>query len=247
MFYVLVQYCPYLFQTAFHLFETYDITIRSIISTSISLKCLSHLVSIGLSSVIHFRTPNSFTRPLVVLTKMFVEFNFVLLCAIASLARGEPRVAVAYLVSDNIEGTIFFTDVDGGVEVTGTITGLPAGQYGFHIHELGDISTCDAAGSHFNPDGNTHGGRDHEVRHVGDLGNIEFEGDGSGIARIDFVDNVISLSGYRNIVGRTLVLHADEDDLGLGGHEDSLSTGNAGARLACAVIGIKSPIDPWVQ
>lgn len=184
---------------------------------------------------------------MVFLAKMFVEFNFVLLCIVASLARVEPREAVAYLVSEKIIGTILFTDVDEGVQVTGTITGLPAGHYGFHIHQIGDISTCDAAGSHFNPDGNTHGARDHEVRHVGDLGNIEFEGDGSGIAEIDFVDNVISLKGDHNIVGRTLVLHAEEDDLGLGGHEDSLTTGNAGARLACAVIGIKSPIDPWLE
>lgn len=174
---------------------------------------------------------------------MFVEFNFVLLCIFASFARGKPRVAVAHLASEAINGTIYFTDVDGGVQVTGIITGLPAGQYGFHIHEIGDTSTCDAAGAHFNPDGNTHGARDHEVRHVGDLGNIEFVGGDSGIAKVDFVDNVISLNGCHNIVGRTLVLHEQEDDLGLGGHDNSLSTGNAGARLACAVIGIKSPID----
>lgn len=172
---------------------------------------------------------------------MLIEFNLVLLCIIVTLARGEPRVAVAHLVSEHINGTIYFTDVDGGVQVTGIITGLPAGHYGFHIHELGDTSTCDEAGAHFNPDGNTHGGRDHEIRHVGDLGNIEFVGDGSGVAEVDFVDNVISLRGCHNIVGRTLVLHADVDDLGLGGHENSLSTGNAGERLACAVIGIKSP------
>lgn len=33
------------------------------------------------------------------------------------------------------------------------------------------------------------------------------------------------------------MVHADEDDLGLGGHELSPSTGNAGDRLACGVVG----------
>lgn len=36
----------------------------------------------------------------------------------------------------------------------------------------------------------------------------------------------------------TLYSFLDVDDLGDGGHELSKSTGNAGARLACGVIGI---------
>lgn len=35
-----------------------------------------------------------------------------------------------------------------------------------------------------------------------------------------------------------LQVHADEDDLGKGGFEDSKTTGHAGGRLACGVIGV---------
>ena len=73
-------------------------------------------------------------------------------------------------------------------------------------------------------------------RHVGDLGNLQT--DAQGVAQYKMRDNVIKLRGSTaNIIGRGLIIHADEDDCGKGGFADSLTTGHAGERIACAVIG----------
>lgn len=114
---------------------------------------------------------------------------------------------------------------------------LVAGNHGFHIHEFGDNTNgCTSAGPHFNPLGKDHGAPADADRHVGDLGNIVATA--NKVAKVEIEDSIISLTGANNIVGRTLVVHADPDDLGKGGHELSKTTGNAGARIACGVIGI---------
>ncbi|EJT51784.1 Superoxide dismutase [Trichosporon asahii var. asahii CBS 2479] len=102
---------------------------------------------------------------------------------------------------------------------------------------FGDNSNgCTSAGSHFNPHGKNHGGPTDAERHVGDLGNVKT--DGSGNVDVNITDKQISLIGPYSIVGRSVVVHAGTDDLGKGGHQDSLTTGNAGGRAACGVIGI---------
>ena len=101
------------------------------------------------------------------------------------------------------------------------------------------IEGCKTAGPHFNPAGVVHGGPDTEVRHVGDMGNITAGDD--GVAHYDYEDRLIQLSGAESVIGRSVVCHAKVDDLGMGGDEESTKTGNAGARVACGVIGISGP------
>lgn len=116
---------------------------------------------------------------------------------------------------------------------------MAPGKHGFHVHEFGDNTNgCTSAGPHFNPNKKEHGAPDADVRHVGDLGNIE--ADAKGSAKINIKDSQISLKGPNSIIGRTVVVHADVDDLGLGGHELSKTTGNAGGRIGCGVIGFSS-------
>ncbi|XP_060829416.1 superoxide dismutase [Cu-Zn] [Bombus pascuorum] len=148
-------------------------------------------------------------------------------------------VKAVCVLQGEVKGTLYFEQSDNSspVKVTGQVTGLKQGLHGFHIHEFGDNTNgCTSAGPHFNPLKKDHGGPDAEVRHVGDLGNVE--ANASGVANVNITDKVIQLQGPHNIIGRTLVVHADPDDLGKGGVELSKTTGNAGARLACGVVGI---------
>ena len=83
-----------------------------------------------------------------------------------------------------------------------------------------------------------HGGRNDlpANRHVGDLGNII--ADAAGNVEAEFDDALLSLRGPLSIIGRSVVIHADEDDLGKGPHADSATTGHSGARIACGVAGL---------
>ncbi|XP_076043172.1 superoxide dismutase [Cu-Zn]-like [Oratosquilla oratoria] len=152
--------------------------------------------------------------------------------------KNEAKIATAVLKGD-VLGVLTFTQLlppVGNTTIKGTLAGLTPGKHGFHIHEKGDLSKgCISAGGHYNPYMRDHGAPEDTERHVGDLGNIEV--DETGTAVVDIVDNMITLVGPRSIVGRAIVIHAGVDDLGKGGHPDSLTTGNAGGRVDCAVIG----------
>jgi Cu-Zn family superoxide dismutase len=131
-----------------------------------------------------------------------------------------------------VSGIVKFEVVDNGVRVVADVTGLAPGKHGFHIHEYGDCSAIDgsSAGGHFNPTGMPHSMPSSDKRHVGDLGNIV--ADSTGTAHLDYVDTMISFSGPNSVIGRGVIVHEKEDDL------KTQPTGNAGARLACGVIGI---------
>ena len=140
--------------------------------------------------------------------------------------------------SDAVKGNILFMQAPGTPTlIKGTITGLKPGEHGFHIHEFGDMSKgCESMGGHYNPDDATHG--DLDKGHVGDLGNITAEEDGT--ASFSIQANRVELIGERSVVGRGLVVHSDQDDLGQGVDDESLKTGNAGDRLACGVITLRA-------
>lgn len=148
-----------------------------------------------------------------------------------------PIIAIA-VFTNTITGYVKFTEEKDRVRIDVNLTGLkPNSLHGFHVHEAGDLTDkCMSMCSHFNPYHATHGGPDSRHRHVGDLGNLQTNKKGD--AKYYYYDDLIKLRGVKcNIIGRGLIIHEDEDDCGQGENEESLRTGNAGKRIACAVIG----------
>jgi Cu-Zn family superoxide dismutase len=149
----------------------------------------------------------------------------------------KPIKAIAVFTEDII-GNVKFIEEQNKIRIDVFISGLkPNSLHGFHVHEAGDLSDkCTSMCSHFNPYKMTHGCPGMKNRHVGDLGNLQTNNKGE--AKYSFYDDFIKLRGTKaNIIGRGLIIHQDKDDCGQGGNAESLKTGNAGKRIACAVIG----------
>jgi Cu-Zn family superoxide dismutase len=148
--------------------------------------------------------------------------------------------AIAVFDNDKIKGVARFSEdlETNQVRIDVNITGLkPNSLHGFHVHEAGDLTDkCTSMCAHFNPYGKKHGCPGQKERHIGDLGNLRTNNKGQSI--YVFYDDCIKLRGTKcNIIGRGLIIHEGKDDCGKGGNDESLKTGNAGKRIACAVIG----------
>ena len=122
------------------------------------------------------------------------------------------------------------------VKVTGSIQGLSPGKHGLHIHSFGDerATSGSSLGPHFpNPwfIPTPHGLPNDRQRHWGDFGN--FVADTSGVARVDYVDRLVTLRG---IVGRGMVIHGGEDK-----GAAFQPSGASGPRMGTCVIGYANP------
>lgn len=145
---------------------------------------------------------------------------------------------VCVLKKDKINGIIFLEELSfDKTRIYGKVIGLkPNSEHAIHIHESGNLTDgCKSACAHYNPFNKKHGGPRDKERHVGDLGNLITNSKGDSY--FELVDQLVKLRGTYSVIGRSMIIHEDPDDLGRGGHSDSHTTGHAGVRLVCGVIG----------
>lgn len=120
-------------------------------------------------------------------------------------------------------GTVRFYRLPGSVLVAADVRGLPkteTGIFGFHIHDGGSCGgeAFSDAGAHYNPLNREH------PSHAGDLPPLFYC---QGRA---FLVTVTDRFTIPEILGKTVLIHADPDDF------HTQPAGNAGARIGCGII-----------
>ena len=143
------------------------------------------------------------------------------------------------VLAGEVYGVVIFKNNNGNVEITYNIKNLkPNSYHGFHIHESGDLRDgCNSLCSHYNPHSMQHGGLTDENSHAGDLGNIYADMNGQCNGQI-----ITDKFCLHEIIGRSVIIHEDPDDLGKSNEKDSKTTGHSGKRIGCGVIGRKVPL-----
>ena len=125
-------------------------------------------------------------------------------------------------------GSVLIEDTAEGARLTPNLSGLTAGEHGFHIHVNPDCGMAGQnAGGHYDP-ANTgrHEGPDGNG-HLGDLPRLAV--DGGGGATVPVVARRVQVS---DVVGRSLMVHAGGDN----NSDMPAALGGGGARVACGVI-----------
>ena len=133
-------------------------------------------------------------------------------------------------------GTITFSDTPAGLSIAPKLSGLPAGERGFHIHENPDCGPKEkdgamvaalAAGPHYDPGHSGKHAGPHGGGHKGDLPKLKVAADGTSSKTV--VVAGVSVADIRN---RSVMIHAGGDNYS----DTPAPLGGGGARIACGVI-----------
>ena len=168
--------------------------------------------------------------------KLMTTSLFVLALSLPAAAQDAGAIARFMDADGQSVGDVTLTQSTTGVNISGQLTSMTAGDHGLHFHETGSCDGAtqfESAGGHFNPTAHPHGLDNPQGPHSGDLPNVTSTADGTTPVELD--TNLISLTeglpGYVfDADGTALVIHAGPDDY------KTDPAGNSGDRVACAVI-----------
>ena len=146
-------------------------------------------------------------------------------------------MAVAVIQTNKMSGEIVAYQEQTGICLQVHFTKLPKGKHGCHIHKSGDLrgEGCKGLCEHYDKGTHNHGDgpSSKRERHTGDLGNIEIKEGQKEFKKKYHLSDV----SIKELWGRSIIIHEQEDELGLGSFEDSKTTGHSGARIGCAIFG----------
>lgn len=155
----------------------------------------------------------------------------------AANADGASATAQLRDAAGNRVGFAKLTQRDGDVVVKVRVHDLAPGFHGFHVHTIGACTPdFGAAGGHFNPGGANH------PNHAADMPVLLVKADGTGEARFD--TDRYRIEELFDADGSALMIHANPDNYANiptdrydpDPDASTLSTGDAGSRIACAVL-----------
>ncbi|HEU4435457.1 MAG TPA: superoxide dismutase family protein [Pyrinomonadaceae bacterium] len=122
-----------------------------------------------------------------------------------------------------------------GVRIKLDVKNLPAGEHGFHFHEMGKCEgpKFESAGAHFNPDKKMHGLKNPQGAHAGDMMNFTVRPNGTSTQTV--TNKFVNMGDQGGTAlfggnGTSLVIHAKADD------QKTDPSGNSGDRIACGVV-----------
>jgi Cu-Zn family superoxide dismutase len=150
------------------------------------------------------------------------------------VAPKELTVALSPKSGSKVSGTVVFTEENGVVSMTATMSGLEPGEHAIHIHQSSDCSSPDgkSTGGHWNPTNQPHGKWGAESGyHKGDIGNFTADENGDGSISISTDEWCMGCGDEtKDIIGKGIIVHAGVDDF------TTQPTGNAGGRVSCGGI-----------
>ena len=163
-------------------------------------------------------------------------------CLVGAASGNAAEISVTLNVADAKGvgaslGSVRIVETRYGLAFYPSVTGLPPGLHGFHVHETpscapgmrdGVSVAALAAGGHLDPGGTMRHGEPWGDGHLGDLPPLYVSADGSASSPV-----LAPRLKLADVMQRSLMVHAGGDN-----HSDHPAPlGGGGARVACGVIG----------